>query len=348
MINYKGEQRILYLKINGQFLPIGCLNDNSFSETSESFESTIKGAASWKFNEILSQSYSINFNGIQILTSFLNTNFLSYDTLKDLKRRRQLLEWKIEGDILEIVDSGFCYITELSESATVNELITFSGTLTGFGEPRIGLGNVPIDCVLSEWSEWSGCEGGLQTRTKTIVTPPQFGGNPCGPVIEIRDCQEPLPPVDCLVSEWSEWGSCENGSQTRTRTILTSPANGGLSCPVLSEVRTCTVLPYTITPDRITSFAQSNITTNHATQITVRSGTIKFRIGVKVSTGTATATASITINGITRTVSTTLASYVYSSDFTLGVGTYNSTNLSLAVNPEFGSAVGDIIIEFVP
>lgn len=347
MIHYKGEERILYLKINGEFLPIGCLSENSFSETAESFETTIKGEASWKTDRILSQSYTLSFSGIQILTKFLNTNFLSYDTLKDLKRRRQLLEWKIDGDNFPIVDSGYCYITDISESAVVNELLTFSGTLTGFGEPRIGLGNIPIDCVLSDWSDWSECSGGLQTRTRTVVTSPQFGGNPCGPTIETRDCQAPLPSIDCLVSEWSDWGPCINGSQTRTRTILTSPENGGASCPVLSEVRSCTTLPYTITPSVMTYFVQSTGTKYDTTIISVNIPTAKFRIGVKVSTGVATATASITINGITKTISNTSINFAYSDDFTLTQGTYNSTNLSLLVAPQYGTAVGDLVIEYV-
>lgn len=347
MEHYKGEERILYLKINGEFLPIGCLSDNSFSESAEAFETTTKGEASWKTNKILSQSYSISFSGIQILTKFLNTNFLSYDTLKELKRKRELLEWKIQGDIFPIVDSGYCYITDISESAVVNELLTFSGTLTGFGEPRIGLGNVPIDCVLSDWTDWSECSGGLQTRTRTIVTAPEYGGNPCGATIETRDCQAPLPPVDCLVSEWSEWSSCVNGSQTRTRTVLVTPENGGESCPVLSEVRSCTVLPYSIYPSVITYFVQSPSTKYNTTVISVNIPTAKFRIGVKVSTGVATATASITINGITKTVSNTTPNFVYSDDFTLAQGTYNSTNLTLYVAPQYGNAVGDIIIEYV-
>lgn len=64
------------------------------------------------------------------------------------------------------------------------------------------------------------------------------------------------PPVNCAVSDWSAWageawGTCTNGSQTRqetrTRTIVTPPANGGTACPALSETRTatqaCTVPP---------------------------------------------------------------------------------------------------------
>lgn len=349
MEHYKGEERILYLKINGEFLPIGCLSENSFSETAESFETTIKGSASWQTNKILSQSYSISFTGIQILTKFFNTNLLSYDTLKELKRKRQLLEWKIQGDIFPIVDSGFCYITDISESAVVNELLTFSGTLTGVGEPRIGDGNIPVDCVLSDWSNWSECEGGLQTRTRTIVTAPAFGGNPCGATIETRDCQEPQPPIDCLVSDWSDWGPCENGSQTRTRTILVSPENGGESCPVLTEVRECTVLPYTISLSYIQLFATgSSSTSNHITNIAVNIASAKFRIGVRVQTGSGTATGTLTINGITRTVLATSTDYVYSGDFTLTQGSYNSTVMQLTVAPSSGSCIGNMIIEFVP
>jgi hypothetical protein len=55
-------------------------------------------------------------------------------------------------------------------------------------------------------------------------------------------------PVDCVVSAWSswtpttDWGVCYLGQQareeTRWRTVLTPPANGGVACPVLSETRT--------------------------------------------------------------------------------------------------------------
>lgn len=58
-----------------------------------------------------------------------------------------------------------------------------------------------------------------------------------------------LPPVNCVVSDWSEWtggewSACQNGSQTRqethTRTIVTPPANGGSACPALTETRAAT------------------------------------------------------------------------------------------------------------
>lgn len=348
MIHYLGEERILYLKINGQYLPIGCLTDNSFSENSESFDTTLRNETSWTGLRILNQSYSISFNGIQILTKLDNTNMLSYDTLKELKRNRQLLEWKIQGTNYPVVDYGRCYITEISEATPVGELITFSGTLTGFGKPRDGDGDIAVDCVLSAWSDWGECIDGIQTRTRTVITAPENGGNACGVLTESRACVTPLPPVNCVVSDWSEWSDCVNGAQTRTRTILVSPENGGTSCPVLSEVRTCTVEPYTISKSQSNIFAMgATAIGNFNTSIQVNIASAKFRIGVKVSTGTGTATAEFTINGITRTVTNTTSSYVYSSDFTLTQGTYNSTLYKLTMAPTTGNAVADMIIQFV-
>jgi hypothetical protein len=93
-----------------------------------------------------------------------------------------------------------------------------------------------IPCVVSEWSEWgpcdSGCGGGTQSRTRTIITP---GAN-CPPLIESRACNTE---ACCSVSDWSDWSACDkpcgSGKQTRTRTITTPGAN----CPSLTESRDC-------------------------------------------------------------------------------------------------------------
>ena len=51
--------------------------------------------------------------------------------------------------------------------------------------------------------------------------------------------------VNCQVSSWSSWSSCnatqcgQRGSQSRSRTIETSPSCGGTQCPDLNETRTC-------------------------------------------------------------------------------------------------------------
>jgi len=136
MENYKGEDRILYIKIDDLFVPIGCLTENSFSESVDTIDTTTRENMGWTSSRPVTQSYSIAFSGIQILTTTDDGDDTkaSYDRLKSLKRDRVLLDWKIKGSNFPIVDYGKCFITDLSEVTTVNELITFSGTLTGYGE----------------------------------------------------------------------------------------------------------------------------------------------------------------------------------------------------------------------
>ena len=45
-----GENRILYIKINGEFLPIGCLTGDSFSETVEMLNTTNSPIVTGKHN----------------------------------------------------------------------------------------------------------------------------------------------------------------------------------------------------------------------------------------------------------------------------------------------------------
>lgn len=57
------------------------------------------------------------------------------------------------------------------------------------------------------------------------------------------DCGVGPTPVDCAVSEWREWSSCSaacgGGTQTRTRTVVQAPRDGGAACPELVESRDC-------------------------------------------------------------------------------------------------------------
>lgn len=50
-------------------------------------------------------------------------------------------------------------------------------------------------------------------------------------------------PIDCVVSDWGSFSSCTRfcggGTQSRSRTVVTSPANGGTPCPALTETRNC-------------------------------------------------------------------------------------------------------------
>lgn len=134
-----GSDRILFFKISGNWLPIGCLTDNSFDESSEFLETTTRDNNGWTTSRPIMQSYNIGFNGLQLNTTVPGGNFevVSYDKLKQIKRNRTLIDWKIEGTLYPIVDYGKAYISSLGEANVIDEFMSFTGSLTGFGEPKM-------------------------------------------------------------------------------------------------------------------------------------------------------------------------------------------------------------------
>jgi hypothetical protein len=102
-----------------------------------------------------------------------------------------------------------------------------------------------VDCVLSDWSEWSDCGkecgGGEQKRTKTISVPASHGGKTCGKKEETQKCNEKPCPIDCVLSNWGEWDSCNDktGLEKREKTIITESSDEGKKCGDLIEERKC-------------------------------------------------------------------------------------------------------------
>lgn len=132
-----GEDRLLYFKINGEYMPVGCLKGNSFDEGVEMQDTTTRDNKGWNSSIPLVQDYSFSFDGLQLNTTIAGGNFniASYDKLKQLKRDKIKLDWKIQGSEYPVVDYGKCYISSLSEANNVGELISFSGNAIGFGKP---------------------------------------------------------------------------------------------------------------------------------------------------------------------------------------------------------------------
>jgi predicted secreted protein len=129
-----GVIRVLYIKKEGLYLPIGCLTSNSFSETVEMIGTTTRDNVNgWKSSRPTSQSYSISFDGLVGSVADSLTE-VTYKDLKAIKRSRLLVEWRIGDTGLANYEYGLAYITGLGDSASIDEFISFNGSLEGFGE----------------------------------------------------------------------------------------------------------------------------------------------------------------------------------------------------------------------
>jgi len=124
--------------------------------------------------------------------------------------------------------------------------------------------HVPCDCVWGNWSDFcdcsASCGGGIQTRTRHILTPASNGGMQCmGNDTETRPCNTnpcnppvpmtvPVPvPFQCLYGNWTDWGNCSlncgGGLQTRTRDLL-NLSDTAMNCPARqTETRPCNTDP---------------------------------------------------------------------------------------------------------
>lgn len=133
-----GSNRLLYIKWEDVYLPVGCLTGDSFSESSEMLDTTTRDNAGWKTSTPTLQSYNISFDGLVINTLFNGGDFtkVSYDRIRQLKRNRTLIEWKLKDTNSVFVDSGKGYITELSDSSSIDEFISFNASIEGYGNPE--------------------------------------------------------------------------------------------------------------------------------------------------------------------------------------------------------------------
>ncbi len=148
-----GDNRILFIRIENDFIPIGCLTDNSFEESVELIDTTTTQNNGWKTAIPTNQAYSITFSGLQTDES----GVYSYNRLKLLKRERELISWRIQAPTNPInIDYGVAYITSISETTPTAEFNTFTGSLTGYGAPlfiedaSIYLGTGEVDEIVED------------------------------------------------------------------------------------------------------------------------------------------------------------------------------------------------------
>ena len=87
---------------------------------------------------------------------------LSYDRMRLLKRIREKITWRIMSvsPLPDYIDEGEGYITAIGEVSGVNQDATFSGTITGWGVPRVILNNFAL-----------GTDGDLIVTDGELITP---------------------------------------------------------------------------------------------------------------------------------------------------------------------------------
>lgn len=139
-----GVYKVLYIKSAGTYFPVGCLTDNNFQESVETISTTTRdNPDGWETDRPTKQRYSIDFSGVVDIVD--NPATLSYRDIQSLKRNRTLVEWKIENAKGDDIDYGSGHITSLSDTAPIEEFISFSGNIKGYGQPLILTGNLYID-----------------------------------------------------------------------------------------------------------------------------------------------------------------------------------------------------------
>lgn len=141
----KGEYSLFYIKYNNVWCPIACETSNSFSESVEMINTTTRDNAGWKTEIPTNQSYTISLEAILTIDDkTANSNVLSYNKIRKMKRERTLIEWKRETFGGWYIDGGKAYIVDISDSNTVGENITFSLQLNGFGKPLDSTARVSV------------------------------------------------------------------------------------------------------------------------------------------------------------------------------------------------------------
>ncbi len=132
MVFIVGTFRILYIKQDDDYLPVGCLTSNSFQESSDMLGTTTRdNQDGWRSSVPTNQDYAISFDGV--LTDDLESDtVMTYYKIQTLKRNRTLIDWKIES-VEGQYEFGQGYISDLANVNSVDEFVTFNGTITGFG-----------------------------------------------------------------------------------------------------------------------------------------------------------------------------------------------------------------------
>ena len=145
-----GIYKVLYIKVSTEWFPIGCLTSNSFSESVSMLGTTTRDNTNgWETSVPTTQSFNISFSGLLTFDD-RGATVITYEEIKVLKRARTLIEWKIESSEGGDTESGYGYITSLSDSAEIDSFLSFTGEIKGYSTPTTTAGTTPSTLTLDD------------------------------------------------------------------------------------------------------------------------------------------------------------------------------------------------------
>ena len=74
---------------------------------------------------------------------------------------------------------------------SIEQLFGSINNLQNFCNENVSYDSCPVDCKMSEWTPWSECADGIQSRSRTITTQPLNNGAPCGELSQEQTCDMP-------------------------------------------------------------------------------------------------------------------------------------------------------------
>eukprot|EP00929_Paragymnodinium_shiwhaense_P046780 TRINITY_DN237_c0_g2_i2.p1 TRINITY_DN237_c0_g2~~TRINITY_DN237_c0_g2_i2.p1 ORF type:complete len:1617 (-),score=410.89 TRINITY_DN237_c0_g2_i2:304-5154(-) len=130
--------------------------------------------------------------------------------------------------------------------------ITQCNPSSGEDAPAKCVEGKPAPCSFSSWTPWGNCSadcnGGEQSRTRSIQTPSGIDGRPCdGSLHQVQACNS-KPCVekctDCIWGAWEDWSDCAKcrDQKYRRRSVKQMPNHCGNPCAAVDskEVAECT------------------------------------------------------------------------------------------------------------
>jgi len=181
----------------------------------------------------------------------LQSEICALDKIRgELGKMSKAKDYVIDCEVSEWADS------ECSKSCGGGQMVRSRSVLTkpaNFGMQCLPLEEeeacnehaCPIDCVLSEWEEWSACSaqcgGGVRARSRNIVTEQANDGHACEALQESEGCNGQNCNEDCVLSDWTPYQPCTKGcgvgSQRRIKTIEKAAMGEGTCADETSEHR---------------------------------------------------------------------------------------------------------------